>query len=317
MKPVERIREVLDLHLKHRSALAYGLVTLLTAGGERLFSATAFQCPCSATWNQVYGLFFLLAPALALLLLSITLSARVGRLFTGRTARARGRGSRAACVCVNVVLTATLAPCTWVAVALLGGSFYQCAASGTHFMARLLCPGRDPNCSAELPLVPCNQARAADVQALLGELRAQSQVFGIGLITIAVIAHLLYTSITQCRSPVSFMQLKFWKIYLKQEQQLFKSKATEHAMELAKENIKCFFEGSRPKHCHTPSPKDWQQISSLYTFSPNFYSMLHKYVNTDEENDSIKSSEGVVATAGLDFVDSPDMNSNLELETCE
>ena len=66
---MEKFREVLNLHLKHRNALGYCLVSLLTAGGERIFSTTVVQCPCSAAWNLPYGLVFLLVPALALFLL--------------------------------------------------------------------------------------------------------------------------------------------------------------------------------------------------------------------------------------------------------
>ncbi|MBW00687.1 Protein FAM26F, partial [Eschrichtius robustus] len=143
---MEKFRAVLDLLLKHRNALGYGLVSLLTAGGERIFSTVVFQCPCSAAWNLPYGLVFLLVPALALFLLGY-LSA-----------------------------VAAVAPLTWVAVALLGGSFYECAASGSAFVARRLCFGRSPGCAAQLPLVPCHQVQAPDVQDLQKELKAQSQV---------------------------------------------------------------------------------------------------------------------------------------------
>lgn len=112
---------------------------------------------------------FQLAPALALFLLGYVLSARTWRLLTGCCApgaRARcGSGLRAA---------AALAPLTWVAVALLGGSFCECAASGSALLARRACAGRDPGCT-ELPRVPCGQAPAWGPD-VCQELRAQSQV---------------------------------------------------------------------------------------------------------------------------------------------
>ncbi|KAB0394279.1 hypothetical protein E2I00_005688, partial [Balaenoptera physalus] len=245
-RPMEKFRAVLDLLLKHRNALGYGLVSLLTAGGERIFSTAVFQCPCSATWNLPYGLVFLL-----------------------------------------------------------------CAASGSAFVARRLCFGRSPGCAAQLPLVPCHQVQAPDVQDLQKELKAQSQVLGWALIAVVIIVLLIFTSITRCLSPVSFLQLKFWKIYLEQEQRILKSQATEHATELAKENIKCFFECSHPKEYNTPSIKDWQQISSLYTFNPKeqYYSILHKYVNRKEKNRSIRSSKEDAVVPVLGFVDSSDINS--------
>ncbi|XP_004044619.1 calcium homeostasis modulator protein 6 [Gorilla gorilla gorilla] len=311
---MEKFRAVLDLHLKHHSALGYGLVTLLTAGGERIFSAVAFQCPCSATWNLPYGLVFLLVPALALFLLGYVLSARTWRLLTGCCSNARascGPALRGSLVCAQISAAAALAPLTWVAVALLGGAFYECAATGSAAFAQRLCLGRDRSCAAELPLVPCNQAKASDVQDLLKDLKAQSQVLGWILIAVVIIILLIFTSVTRCLSPVSFLQLKFWKIYLEQEQQILKSKATEHATELAKENIKCFFEGSHPKEYNTPSMKEWQQISSLYTFNPKgqYYSMLHKYVNRKEKTHSIRSTEGDTVIPVLGFVDSSGINS--------
>lgn len=141
------------------------------------------------------------------------------------------------------------------------------------------------------------------------------KVLGWILIAAVTILLLIFTSVTRCLSPISFMQLKFWKIYLEQEQQILKSQATEHAMQLAKENIKCFFERSHPKEYNTPSIKDWQQISSLYTFNPKdqYYSLLHKYVNRKEKSQSIRSSEGDVVVPVLGFVDSPGINTSAEL----
>ncbi|XP_012315842.2 calcium homeostasis modulator protein 6 [Aotus nancymaae] len=312
---MEKFRAVLDLHLKHRSALGYGLVTLLTAGGERIFSTVVFQCPCSATWNLPYGLVFLLVPALALFLLGYMLSARTWRLFTGCCApSARGccwSGLRGYLVCAQLSAAAALAPLTWVAVALLGGAFYECAASGSAAFAQRLCRGRHSSCADELPLVPCHQAKESDVQDLLKDLKAQSQVLGWILIAVVIIVLLIFTSVSRCLSPVSFLQLKFWKIYLEQEQQILKSKATEHATELAKENVKCFFEGSHPKEYNTPSVKEWRQISSLYTFNPKdqYYSLLHKYVNRKEKTHSIRSTEGDTVIPIFGFVDSTGINS--------
>ncbi|XP_068841603.1 calcium homeostasis modulator protein 6-like isoform X1 [Capricornis sumatraensis] len=316
---MEKFREVLNLHLKYRNALGYCLVSLLTAGGERIFSSAVFQCPCSASWNLPYGLVFLLVPALALFLLGYVLSARTWRLLTGCCARGCGAGLRGALVCAQISATAAVAPLTWVAVALLGGAFYECAASGSEVLARYLCVGRDPRCVAQLPLVPCQQAQAPDVKQLHKELQreltAHSQVLGWILIAVVIILLLIFTSISRCRSPVSYMQLKFWEIYLQQEQQIFKSQATEHATQLAQENVKCFFERSHPQEYNTPSIKDWQKISSLYTFNPKeqYYSTLHKYVNKKQKSQSSTASEEGAMVPVLGFVDSSDMNSTTDL----
>uniref|UniRef100_A0A2K6F122 Calcium homeostasis modulator family member 6 n=2 Tax=Propithecus coquereli TaxID=379532 RepID=A0A2K6F122_PROCO len=318
---MEKFQAVLDWQLKHHSALGYGLVTLLTAGGERVFSAVVFQCPCTATWNLPYGLVFLLVPALVLFLLGYVLSARTWRLLTGcccRAPRAHSRccsGLRGVWVCVELTGSALLAPLTWVAVALLGGSFYECAASGSTAMALHLCPSPDSGCAAQLPLVPCRKAEPAEVQDLLLQLRAQSQVAGWVLIAAVIIFLLIFMSVFRCLSPVSFLQLKFWKIYLEEEQKILKGQATEHATELSKENVKCFFERSHPRQLNTPSIKEWQQISSLYTFNPNdpYYSLLHQFVNRKEDSGSIKSSEGVAMIPALGFVDSSGIANAFQL----
>ncbi|XP_004648434.1 calcium homeostasis modulator protein 6 isoform X1 [Octodon degus] len=313
---MDKFKAVLDLHLKHRSTLGYGVVTLLTAGGERLFSAVVFQCPCSEAWNLPYGLVFLLVPALALFLLGYALSARTWRLLTGCCARTRGcAGLRGMVVCVQLSAAAALAPLTWVAVALLGGSFYECAASGSTALGSRLCRGRDPVCAQQLPRVPCGQAKPPEVQDLLKDLKAQSQVLGWVLIAVVIIFLLICTSVSRCLSPISYQQLKFWKIYLEKEQELLKNQAMEHATELAKENIKCFFEGSCPKEYNTPSAKDWRQISSLYTFNPSnqYYSILHKYVNRKEKHNSIQSVEGDAMIPVLGFVDSSGINNTTEI----
>ena len=141
------------------------------------------------------------------------------------------------------------------------------------------------------------------------------KIIGWSLIAIVIIVLLIFTSINRCCSPVSYMRLKFWEIYLQQEQQIFKSQATEHATQLAKENVKCFFERSHPQECNTPSIKDWQKISSLYAFNPKeqYYSTLHKYVNKKQESQSSTSSEEGATVPVLGFVDSSDMNSTTDL----
>ncbi|XP_068841604.1 calcium homeostasis modulator protein 6-like isoform X2 [Capricornis sumatraensis] len=140
-------------------------------------------------------------------------------------------------------------------------------------------------------------------------------VLGWILIAVVIILLLIFTSISRCRSPVSYMQLKFWEIYLQQEQQIFKSQATEHATQLAQENVKCFFERSHPQEYNTPSIKDWQKISSLYTFNPKeqYYSTLHKYVNKKQKSQSSTASEEGAMVPVLGFVDSSDMNSTTDL----
>uniref|UniRef100_G3T9X3 FAM26F n=1 Tax=Loxodonta africana TaxID=9785 RepID=G3T9X3_LOXAF len=148
-----------------------------------------------------------------------------------------------------------------------------------------------------------------------GKLLRGAQVLGWILMAIVIIVLLIFTSVSRCLSPVSVLQLKFWKIYLEQEQKILKTQATEHATILAEENVKSSFEGSHPKKHYTPAIKDWQQISSLYTFSPKeqYYSVLHKYVNRREKSQSIRSAEGDALFPILGFVDSSGINTTVEV----
>ncbi|XP_052606612.1 calcium homeostasis modulator protein 6 [Peromyscus californicus insignis] len=316
---MEKFKAVLDLQSKHRSALGYGLVTLLTAGGEKIFSEVVFQCPCSATWNLPYGLVFLLVPALALFVLGYALSARTWRLLTGCCSGSRSTSSsswsHSAFVCARLTAGATVPAVTWVAVALLGGSFYQCAVSGSTYMAKRLCQGRDDSCVDKLPLVPCNK-QEAEMQDILSQLKAQSQVLGWVLIAVVIVLLLAVKSVTRCFSPVSYLQLQFWEIYTEKEGQILQKAASENATQLAQENVRCFFECSDPRECKTPSSKAWQHISALYTFNSKnqFYSMLHKYVNRKGAAGGLSSMEGDAAVSALGFIDDSGMvNTNTSI----
>ncbi|XP_037374665.1 calcium homeostasis modulator protein 6-like [Talpa occidentalis] len=300
----KNILEKFPKWLKHGSKLEYGLVSLLTAGGERIFSTAIFQCPCHPTWNLPYGMVFLLVPALALFLLGYVLNTRTWRLMTGCCRWDRSQSCT--CGCQNckkflwISANALVAPLTWVAVGLLGGTFYECSASGIPSLARRLCLGRRDNCSTLMPKLPCLEANCSmlmpkihclrnkdwDLQDLLKVLKAQSQVAGWILIAVVILILMIGTSIHYCRSPVSFWQLKFKNIYVIEEKKSLTKESRKNATELANENVKCFFEGSRPHH-KTPSGQDWKTISPLYTLNSEepYYSMLQKYVNTRKMGD--------------------------------
>ncbi|XP_053880250.1 calcium homeostasis modulator protein 6-like [Malaclemys terrapin pileata] len=311
---MEKFRTVLDFCLSHQKVLGYSVVSLLTAGSERLFSAVAFQCPCNS-WNMLYGSVFLLVPALILFLLGYLLNVRAWRLFTGCCAPGR-------CCCIIhrrrfwryvgvlwlMTVSAAVAPLTWIAVALLGANFYECAVSGSSLLQRHLCQGRGTECHEQVARIPCGGTLPKEAQTFVS-LQTQSQVLGWILIASIMALVLAVTCINRCRSPVSFLQLRFWKIYLEKEREVFERKAKEHATKLAERNLKCFFESTEPEPFQTPSNKDWQQISSLYAFNTKgqYYSMIHKYVSANRGT-SIKSTEEDMFSPALGFVDGTDCN---------
>ncbi|XP_070809246.1 calcium homeostasis modulator protein 6-like [Pituophis catenifer annectens] len=310
---MEKFRPVLDFMVNHQKILGYGAVSLLTAGSERIFSVVVFKCPCNS-WNTLYGGVFLLMPALILFLLGLLLNVRSWKVLTGCCSKGRpcscprgNRLQRRLQVMGFVILSAAVAPLTWISVALLGGSFYECTATGSPILQQYVCKGKGEECIKILVKVPClSSASPSSELEILATLRAQSQVFGWILIAGIFTVALLATCISRCRSPVSVLQLAFWKVYLQKEQQLFETMAKEHASKLAERNLKSFFDSTELEPFQTPNTKAWDSISSLFAFNPkvNYYSMIHKYVSQKSQSGSIKSAEGDIYPSCLQFVDS-------------
>ncbi|NWV79437.1 CAHM6 protein, partial [Dasyornis broadbenti] len=307
---MDRLRKALDFCIRHQTILGYSIVSLLTAASEHIFSSVVFKCPCNSG-NMLYGSVFLLVPALILLLLGYMVSARTWRLLTGSCSLEKhhqcspwGTCIRYSQVLVQVTARALVAPITWIAVALLGHSFYECAASGNSLIKRLFCKDKGPECQEQLPKIPCDEKLSTNISRGQLSLQAQSQLIGLFLIASIMTVALIATCVSRCYSPVSYLQLRFWKIYSKKEQELFESKAKEHATKLAEENTKCFFEATDPAPFHTPSNEDWQKISFLYTFNSReqYYSMIHKYVSTNRGKSAKFEEEGQDLTV-LAFVD--------------
>ncbi|XP_042345818.1 calcium homeostasis modulator protein 6 [Plectropomus leopardus] len=308
---MDKFKTVLNI-ANHQTNLGFGLVALLTAGGEQVFSSAVFKCPCNDL-NFVYGMVFLLVPALALLLLGYILSKKTWKLLTG-VCRPRGalcrwrRLAAAGTVLFQISCTAAVAPSSWIAVALLNGNYYECAMTGTNVSAynKYLCWKKESGvkCQEQLYRFPCGtgitNVPREDREDVLLTVRAQSQILGWLIIASVMLSNLLLTCVARCTSPISYLQLKFWRAYVQEESSLFDSYSTKHARELAERNLKSFFTQKSPENIITPSNKAWEKISSLYKFSTkdHYYSMLHRYVEDHHETDnemmrmaSVRSSE--------------------------
>lgn len=180
---MEKFRPVLDFMVNHQNVLGYGAVSLLTAGSERIFSVVVFKCPCNS-WNTFYGGVFLLMPALILFLLGLLLSVRSWKVLTGCCSKGRpcrcphgNRLQRHLEVMGLAILSAAVAPLTWISVALLGGSFYECTATGSPILQKYVCKGKGEECIKNLTKVPClDPALSSSELEILATLRAQSQV---------------------------------------------------------------------------------------------------------------------------------------------
>ncbi|XP_050172847.1 calcium homeostasis modulator protein 6-like [Myiozetetes cayanensis] len=307
---MERLRKALGFCIRHQTVLGYSTVSLLTAASEEIFSSVVFRCPCNSG-NTLYGSFFLIVPAFILLLLGYMVNTRIWRLLTGSCPPGKccdcSPWGTCACFCqvlVPVTARALVAPLTWIVVALLSSDFYVCAASGSSLLKDLICKDRGQECQDLLFKIPCDEELSRKIPSEFRSLQAHSQLIAWFLIACIMTVALISTCISHCCSPVSYLQLKFWKIYSEKEQELFEIKAKEHATNLAEINTNCFFEGTDPASFHTPSNKDWKKISFLFTFNSQeqYYSVIHKYVNTNRDN-SAKSEEGCQSPTALEVLD--------------
>ncbi|NWU38082.1 CAHM6 protein, partial [Hylia prasina] len=305
-----QLHKAVDFCIRHQTILGYSIVSLLTAAIEHIFSSVVFKCPCNSG-NMLYGFSFLLAPAFILFLLGFMVNARTWRLLTGKCSSEKhlhcSPWGTCACFCqvlVPITAKALVAPLTWIAVALLGANFYECAASGSSLIESLFCKDSGTDCRKQLLKTPCGEELPAKISSEHLSLHAQSQLIGWLVIASVMTMVLISTCVSHCCSLVSYLQLRFWKIYSKKEHELFEIKAKEHATKLAERNINCFFEATDPAPFPTPSNEDWQKISILYTFNPQeqYYSMIHKYVSTNRGNSTGFNQEGQNLTV-LAFVD--------------
>ncbi|XP_070822263.1 calcium homeostasis modulator protein 5 [Chaetodon trifascialis] len=292
---MDNFQTVLRFFMNQKATIGYSFMALLTIGGERVFSMVSFQCPCNHDQNFTYGLTFLLGPAAVLLVFGLFFSTRLWRLYTGcclNPMKLCPRGNFLSClrVFMSIFTGACVAPIMWLSVALLNGTFYECAVSGLadNLVVDLFCKNKTLKCQEELARVPCDRSKLSSDERmeLLLMLRAQSQILGWCIIIIAAIVGLLGTCYTNCRSKVSFLQLTFWKRYMEREKERFDAFAVEYATKLAERNLQSFFENKDPNPFPFPNHKAWEDISALYTFtrSEQYYSTLQRYVERTDRD---------------------------------
>lgn len=178
------LRHLFQLCADKKSAIGYGFLTLLTAGGQQLFSLVVFQCPCTEH-NLMYGFVFLFAPALILMIISFFLNSRTWKFFTGccltsKNMCPKGFRCQGLYVFLQLTLNALIVPVMWISIALLHGTFYTCAMSGWQNpeYVQHLCRNKSEQCKTQLFKVTCGKAAmpADDTQEVVLVLQAQSQV---------------------------------------------------------------------------------------------------------------------------------------------
>lgn len=181
---MDAFQTILKFFMNRKTAIGYSFMALLTMGGERVFSLVAFRCPCSNE-NFRYGLVFLFSPALVLLVIGYFLNSKTWKLFTGcwvnpRKIFPRGNVCHFFYVFGQITLNALVAPVMWLSVALLNGTFYECAMSGLKNPAYLhaVCQSKSEKCFEELHKVACDKSSMpfSESDELKRTLQAQSQV---------------------------------------------------------------------------------------------------------------------------------------------
>lgn len=292
---MDSFQTVLRFFMNQKATIGYSFMALLTIGGERVFSMVSFQCPCNHSQNFAYGLTFLLGPAAVLLVLGLFFSTRLWRLYTGcclNPVKLCPRGNCVGCfrVLMSIFSGACVAPIMWLSVALLNGTFYECAVSGLddNLVVDMFCKNKTEICRAELARVPCERSSLSkdERMELLLMFRAQSQILGWWIIIIAATVGLMGTCYTNCRSKVSYLQLTFWKRYVEKEKERFDTFSVDYATRLAERNLQSFFENKDPEAFPFPNHKAWEEISALYTFSRSeqYYSTLQRYVERTDRD---------------------------------
>ncbi|XP_026107928.1 calcium homeostasis modulator protein 5-like [Carassius auratus] len=286
---MDSFKTLLKFLTNQKSSIGYCFMAAVTIGSERIFAVVSFQCPCNRSQNFAYGLTFLLGPAVVLLAIGLFVCTRLWRLYTGCCLNPsklcpRGNFVGSTKVIVKVLSGACMAPVMWLSVALLNGTFYECAVSGLdeNVVVQIICKNKTRICQEELPRVPCSKSQLPEKEntELLLMLRAQSQILGWSIIIISATVLLIGNCFKNCRSQVSYLQLTFQKIYTEKEKEQFELFAENYATKLAERNLKSFFDNKSPEPFPLPNHKAWEEISTIYTFKKyeQYYSTLQRYV---------------------------------------
>ncbi|XP_039914128.1 calcium homeostasis modulator protein 5 isoform X2 [Hirundo rustica] len=203
----------------------------------------------------------------------------------------------------QITLNALVAPVMWLSVALLNGTFYECAMSGLKNPAYLhaVCNSKSEKCFEELHKVACDKSSLpfSESDELKRTLQAQSQILGWCVIVTTALLSLLTTCCASCQSKVSHLQLMFWRVYEGTEKEQLEQIFQLYATKLSERNLKCFFENKEPEPISLPAFQAWEDASQLYSFSSSkqHYSTIHRLV---EEGQKGSSEEGETM---LDFAD--------------
>ena len=133
----------------HTGTLAKLCIVIATSGIEQLINLAIYKCPCVITTflskncqnvstysfactkdvNRIYGLAFIVIPALVLFVFSISVSPKFWKIITGRRHKLEAfKNSELETTkrLLKIFSQALIAPSTWVCITLLDGRYLAC-----------------------------------------------------------------------------------------------------------------------------------------------------------------------------------------------
>ncbi|XP_017319105.2 calcium homeostasis modulator protein 2 [Ictalurus punctatus] len=277
-----------------------GLIALGTVASQTAYNIFAFECPCSAQRNYLYGLAAIGVPALTFFLIGVMLSRSTWDLVSECRIRKCRKLSAAAAFALlgSIVGRAAVAPVTWSVISLLRGEAYVCALSEFVDPQSLENFPSTTQSSIIMAQFPCKDVPSEllhfwkDIER---RLKYESQLLGWMLVAIISFTVFLVMCGKRCCSPLGYQQEAYWSSYRANEHALFQRTAEAHAKLRAAESIRTFFgfvaleeqERGLLAACHGAklaiSNLEWNQITGVYLYRENegipLYSRLNKWAN--------------------------------------
>ncbi|XP_055976292.1 calcium homeostasis modulator protein 2-like [Sorex fumeus] len=291
-----------------------GLVALVTTSGQELFSLFAFHCPCTPGLNIYYGLMTTGGPALVFFFISIILNNQTRNL----VAECRCHKTRKCSIITtflllhSILVSALVAPVTWLVISLLRGEAYVCAFSEFVDPSSLMA-GDESFPLSDAPWVlarfPCMEgpANLSDFQEEVNRrLKFESQYLGWLFILSMASLLLLIKFFQSCCSKFGYRQEAYLTRYLANEEQLFQRTAEVRSLAMAANNVKRFFGfvalNKEDEELVAKFPEkgthlklQWDKITGSYLFQEKLgiplYSRLHEWVQGLSKNSSVNDTE--------------------------
>ncbi|XP_076824774.1 calcium homeostasis modulator protein 6-like [Clavelina lepadiformis] len=285
-------------------------IVAVTGAIEQLVTLASYRCPCvslaelgpnctdvlltesgrcSNLLNIGYGLSFIIAPAIGLFLFGMVSNPKMWKTCTGfinKIKRFKRDWVEILKTVSQIAAKATIAPITWVAIALLDGRFLACAITPLPYDIGRPTSQYD-NC--EKVAIASKVYNSDDYL----DKRSFSQVVGWILVSVLAIAGMIAYTVVQCVSPLTYYHAKYYKLYRAHEENEFNDEMNKKAQKDSEANVLKFMEKRRSKEI-------WDRISSVYDFQRDdkslaLYSYLHDWVLEEKKKEKKKEETSLAA----------------------